>query len=182
MARSKPELERDKNFVAEHYLKGYSVRAIALMLSKHVGIEKYVSYRTIHNDLNKLLKEWEKDRIDDINKQKLIELEKINKLERTYWMAWDKSIEDYEKKSKKLMGQVGTDKDGNPIKPTQQEIQTINMVNFGNPAYLSGVEKCIERRCRILGIDAPERIDVTSQGKGFFDFLRETSAEETEDE
>lgn len=33
------------------------------------------------------------------------------------------------------------------------------------PAYLDGVLKCIERRCKLLGIDAPQKLDVTSKGQ-----------------
>lgn len=177
-SRQKHEIERDKQFITELYLKGHSCRSIALQLCKHVGNEKYLTYRTVSNDINKLLSEWEKDRIDDIHKQKVIELEKINKLERTYWMAWEKSIEDYEKKAKKVKGPLGKDRNGNPLNPTEQEMQTTNMINFGNPSYLAGIERCIERRCKILGIDAPQKVDITSKGKGFLDFLKESSEDE----
>lgn len=179
--RNNNEKERDKQIIAEWYLKGYSCRAIALKLSEKVGIENYLSYRTVSSEIKKLLKEWQTDRIDDINHQKTLELEKLNKLERTYWDAWEKSIEDYERKTKKIKGKVGTGSDGNPLRPSEQELYTTEIVSFGNPSYLSGVERCIERRCKILGIDAPQKHDLTSKGKGFFDFLSEASQEENEE-
>ena len=33
---------------------------------------------------------------------------------------------------------------------------------LGNPAYLAGVMSCIERRCKILGLDAPTKIAPTA--------------------
>lgn len=35
----------------------------------------------------------------------------------------------------------------------------------GDPRFLAGVQKCIERRCKILGFDAPQGVDVTSGGR-----------------
>lgn len=34
------------------------------------------------------------------------------------------------------------------------------------PAYLAGVMKCVERRCRILGLDAPKRQEFSGPGGG----------------
>lgn len=39
------------------------------------------------------------------------------------------------------------------------------MVNMGDPRYLAGVQWCIEIRCKLLGIEAPKRVDVTSAGE-----------------
>jgi hypothetical protein len=177
MVRQKFERERDKQYITEWYLKGYSCRSIAVYLSEKVGIPNYLSYKTISKEVAYIISEWQKERIDDINHQKTIELEKLNKLERTYWMAWEKSIEDYEKKAKKMKGPLGFDKKGEQLKPTEQELHSISMTSFGNPSYLSGIERCIERRCKILGIDAPQKHDITSNGIGFADFLKTTSNE-----
>lgn len=163
--RTNGEKERDYNFITEMYLKGYSCRVIAARLCEHVKNPKYLTYRQVNNDINAILKQWHNDRITDINKQKTIELEKIHKLEQEYWRAWEKSIEDFEKKSKKLKGSVGLDRDGKPKSPSEQEISTTEMISMGNPAYLAGIERCIERRCKILGIDAPQKMDVTSGGE-----------------
>lgn len=32
----------------------------------------------------------------------------------------------------------------------------------GNPSFLAGVERCIERRCKLLGLDAPQKIAPTT--------------------
>jgi hypothetical protein len=38
----------------------------------------------------------------------------------------------------------------------------------GNPSWLAGVERCVERRCKLLGLDAPEkrRYEHTGEGGG----------------
>ena len=35
----------------------------------------------------------------------------------------------------------------------------------GNPAFLAGVERVIERRCRLLGLAAPEKVAVVAPVK-----------------
>jgi hypothetical protein len=40
----------------------------------------------------------------------------------------------------------------------------------GNPSWLAGVDKCIERRCKLLGLDAPVKTDL-SINQTFADFV-----------
>lgn len=173
--REKHIVDRDRQEVSTLYLKGYSSRQIANAISDKFAPYS-VSYVTVSKDIKWLLKEWLKNTVTDIDQLKGRELEKLNILEQTYWTAWEKSIEDYQKKSKKLKGSISADKQGNVTNsPNEQEIATTDMISMGNPAYLAGIERCIERRCKILGVDAPQKHDLTSNGMGFFDFLMESS-------
>jgi hypothetical protein len=36
----------------------------------------------------------------------------------------------------------------------------------GNPAFLAGVMSCIERRCKLLGLDAPVKSELTGKDGG----------------
>jgi hypothetical protein len=36
----------------------------------------------------------------------------------------------------------------------------------GNPAFLAGVMSCIERRCKLLGLDAPAKAELTGKDGG----------------
>jgi hypothetical protein len=160
-ARRPERVEQDRNYVAEFYLKGYSTRAIAKMITERVGNGYSVTHNTVSKDIRALLKQWSAERIDDINQRKIIELEKLDKLEHTYWEAWEKSAKDYTKKSTKLAGK----EKGGKIKPNYREVTETEMQAYGNPAYLSGIQWCVEKRCKILGIDAPSKTDHTSKGE-----------------
>lgn len=157
--RSKYEVERDRQIVSEYYLKGHSSRSIAGIVMEKVGKGYSVSHTTISGDIKALLKQWQKERINDIDKVKAVELEKLDKLEQTYWDAWEKSIQDYKRTSLKQKGTTSSSR------PEYREQTTMEMISHGNPAYLAGVERCIERRCKILGIDAPQKIDATTKGE-----------------
>src|SRR5690606_38509682 len=177
--RSKYEAERDRQMVAEYYLKGHSSRSIARLIMDKVGDGYVVSHATISRDIRVLLKQWQKDRINDIDKDKAVELEKLDKLEQTYWEAWEKSIQDYKKTSLKQKGTTYSSR------PEYREQTTMEMISHGNPAYLASVERCIERRCKILGIDAPAKTDLTTKGESlntpFMEILKAASIKEDGD-
>jgi len=183
-ARDKSQRERDRILVSELYLKGYTHRQIANYLKDKFStdlVPYYVSHVTIFKDVNHLIAEWRKSSLVDINDLKVRELEKLNKLENTYWVAWEKSIEDYEKTTKKIsnsgvQGSEVAEKSSNNSPSKRQEMTVSNVKTFGNPSYLQGVERCIERRCKIIGIDAPQKHEIDAN-VGFADFLKMASAD-----
>lgn len=154
--RDKYEKERDREIVKDYYLKGYSFRKIADFVGQVVGNGYTLSFKTVATDVEAILQEWKERRIDDIHTLKIQEIEKINKLENTAWEAWEKSITNYEKTSKKHKDSM---KNG-----TSKELSKTDVITFGNPAYLQLINNCIERRCKILGVDAPEKKELTGKG------------------
>jgi hypothetical protein len=91
-----------------------------------------VSQPTICSDLQAIRAAWLKSALRDFDQHRAQELAKIDHLEVTYWQGWQRSREP---------------RDGEP--------------RDGNPKFLDGVQRCIERRCKLLGIDAPEAHVVT---------------------
>jgi hypothetical protein len=148
--RSKGERERDLNLITELYTKGRSYREIAFEVNQRHG--RSITYQTVSNEIKKLLKEWKESREDIIDHQKYIELEKIDRLERTYWDGYEKSCQPVKKSSTKKKGSV-------------QGVNDIEMIGseetrVGDPRFLDGVKWCIEQRCKIFGINAPQKFDV----------------------
>ncbi len=165
--RVKHEVERDQNITTEFYLKGYSTRAIAAIIGEKVGTGYTTTHKTVSQDIKKLLKQWRDDRIHDISSQKMVELQKLDKLEQTYWDAWEKSVENHRKIINKARGKGGAEK------PFFQEITETEIKEFGEPRYLQGVERCIDKRCKLLGLDAPVKTEL--QDNSFVNFLMHTT-------
>ena len=67
---------------------------------------------------------------------------RIDNLEAVAWDAWEHSKENKETSTTKQVGNVTTEA------TTRLECQS------GNPAFLEMVLKCIDRRCRLMGLDA----------------------------
>jgi hypothetical protein len=172
-AKRKPwEVERDRQIVTEYYLKGYPTRKIAAKITELVGTQEdgevyKLSYKTVSLDVSFLLKQWYAERIHDITNQKLIELTKIDLLEQTYWDAWEKSAQNHKKVINKARGTIGSKT------PDHQEITETEMIEYGEPRYLQGIERCIDKRCKLLGLDAP--IKMEQQDNSFLSFLMHTA-------
>lgn len=139
--RSEAQQERDRREISRLYLQGMYQTDIAAKLG--------LSQSTVSRDIQVLIEEWKIERVYDINEAKARELAKVDNLELEYWEAWHRSQENAEKEIKKAKGAGG--------KASNQEIQKITEGQTGDPRFLSGIQWCIERRCLILGVDAPKK-------------------------
>lgn len=140
--RTSVQREKDRAETAALYLQGWYQVDIA----KRVGIsQQMVSY-----DLKVLQKRWQKSALVDIDKAKGQELAKVDRLEREYWAAWIKS------KEKGVRAKTTTQRDGKTVSVAREADN-----REGDPRFLAGVQWCIERRCKIIGIDAPKRQQIT---------------------
>ena len=153
--RRKPaEVARDRRRIADFYLQGWLQADIA----QEVGL----SQPTISRDLKALQKAWLKSALIDFDAAKAKELAKVDRLEREYWAAWEASKKDKETQT--------TEKIKSTTLRSKAQIRREGQV--GNPSFLVGVQWCIERRCKILGLDAPTGIDLTNRGESFKDIIR----------
>lgn len=145
--RTPAELERDRRNIGRLYLQG--------RLQAEIGDELGIDQSTVSRDLKALQDEWRRERVMDINEAKQKELAKIDVLELTYWEAWERSKENAETETTKMQGAAVAG-----AQPTHVEKQKRVEGQVGDPRFLQGVERCIERRCKILGIDAPQALTV----------------------
>lgn len=120
---------------AELYARGYSQTAIA----EAVG----VSQATVSSDLSGIIRKWQAQQVGDINARRQAELERVNALELAYWAAWDRSVITF-------------------TPPATDDIaEPATLVAAGDPRFLAGVMACIDKRCKLLGLDAPVKSEVT---------------------
>lgn len=143
-ARRRVEITNRRQQVAEMYLRG----AYQTQIAEQLGIDQ----STVSRDLAELRKEWLERSINHIDQKKAIELAKLDQLELTYWDAWERS----KAVATTTISSIGTT--GSSSTTKQEE-------RVGNPSFLDGVLKCINKRCEILGLDAPRRQDLTSGGQ-----------------
>ena len=126
------ELCHRRRQVAELALQGWSQSAIA----DHLG----VSQPTICADVKAIRKEWRESSIRDFDELRLIELQKLDFLEREAWAGWFRS-------QKPAQAAVVTgDGSGNLTKKSMKH-------QIGDPRYLAVVNHCISQRRAILGLD-----------------------------
>jgi hypothetical protein len=144
--RTEIAIRRQK--IAAAYLRGSTQAEIAVNLE--------CDQATVSRDLKALRGEWMKSALIDINEAKARELAKVDALEVEYWTAWKRSQEDAESEITKMQG-------SDPAKPGRLEKQSKREGQSGNPAFLAGVQWCINKRCEIIGVDAPKKSEMTGK-------------------
>jgi len=153
--RSAAQLARDRQRIAGLYLEGKLQADIAEVVG--------VSQSTVSNDLRAIQQEWLQSSLVDFNEARAREIAKIDKLEREYWIAWARSCEDAETSTSKVRGKVQKrqDDEGKFVAEQPAEVAKTSKDRLGDPRFLQGVQWCIDRRCKLLGIDAAQRHELT---------------------
>lgn len=135
--RTPIQIERDRVTIAEKYLQGWS--------QQRIGQEMGLTQQVVSEELKVIRKRWLESSIRDFDEAKSIELAKIDLLEREAWEAWQNS------KKPKL---TKTTKQGTTPKGDIDETTEKVEEREGNKAFMDVVDRCVLRRCAILGIDA----------------------------
>lgn len=144
--------------IAEMYLRGYTQVQIAQELD--------ISQPTVSNDLAAIRDRWRQAALVNFNEREQAELEKIDALEREYLKGYIESKEKRVIKTKKKVPRV-VDEEGNMQVNTDGELETninhrIEYVTaekiireeekVGDPRWLEGIQRCIDQRCKVLGL------------------------------
>jgi hypothetical protein len=139
------QVQQRRTTVARLYLQQRTQGEIA----REVGVDQ----GTICRDLKAIQTEWQRQRLDDFHHGKLRELARIDRLEREYWDAWERSCHDREQTVQERTSAPSGDR---------LKAGTRTEGRDGNSEFLRGVERCIEMRCKILGAFAALKIAPTT--------------------
>lgn len=131
-ARAPIQVLRDQRRISELYLKGKPMHEIAEI----VGLSR----PTVVADLKVIQVQWMTESTTALQEAKARELARLNLLETEYWSGWERSKEDAV-----VVTEEESDEKGFKRK-TQRKGQA------GDPRFLDGVNRCVENRCKILGI------------------------------
>ena len=144
------QIHKDRVEIATLYLQGKRQFEIAQILSTDQAREYTLTQQTISRDLKMIQRDWQRSAIIKFDEARAQELAKIDNLEREYWRAWERS-----KTEKKQTVKQRTE--GAELKELTrvQEWEAI-----GDHRFLEGIQWCINRRCELLGLDAPKRMRI----------------------
>lgn len=161
------------DIISELYKKGNSYRDIRREVMTRLNLECY-SLQTVHKDVQRLLEEWRKERLDNTDQALQLELTRIDDLVKEAWAAWEKSKTDYTQKTAKQKGLPSTDEGGNDeIITVQLEQGSKEFVCTGDPRYLELINKLLIERRKLLGLYAPEKKEL-SGNLSFANLLMQT--------
>jgi hypothetical protein len=149
MPRSTAEeltIESRRCQVAELFLRGIKRQS---ELAQRLGVDR----STVSRDLKVLNARWKEAALRDLDAAKGQELERLDRLEREYWQAWANSQGPHEITTTEQT----TGGDGEKVKAAIRKEE-----QYGDARYLEGVQRCIEQRCKLLGLNAPQKIAPTA--------------------
>lgn len=154
--RTKDERERDLARLSEQYLRGVPQWKIAEMFG--------VSQQQVSRDLRELRRRWLQSSQANMDELIARELAKIDNLEAENWTAWERSFGEHRKDTVKFVGSPPGDVEDGDRPGTEKvatERKTVTEELAGDPRFLQGIDRCIERRCKLLGLEAPAKIAPT---------------------
>lgn len=145
--RTPEQRENDLVFCTDLFLRGYSYRQIADLLNQRnakMGLDyAIVPPMRVYKDLKQLLINWKREHEENIDLYITKELSKLDKIEAELWDAWEMS-------KKRIVSKI-----------RQSGLKTERSETFaGNPRYLDLVLSVQQRRAKLLGLDAPVKVDL----------------------
>jgi hypothetical protein len=143
--RCSDQIRKDRVEIARLYLKGWT--------QAEIGGQLGLSRQQVGYDLEAVRQGWLQSSLMDFNAKKAEELARIDQLEREYRDAWEKSKSGHETTTTE---QTTTADGGRTRAAIRKEEE------HGDPRYLAGVQWCIEQRCKLLGLNAPQKIAPTT--------------------
>lgn len=158
--RTPHQLERDRIFIADLYVRGYTFRDIAYKLNQDLTEREMgytVTFQQVWNDVKRILIDWKRERKETIDQWMQLELRKLDKMEVELWEQWEQSKAGKRKTTIKggevANGQVTGGSLGNMVTES----------TLGNPKFLELLLTLSDRRAKLLGYDAPIRIQSVPQ-------------------
>ena len=146
----------DMQRTAEWYCQGKSIGEIAKLLG--------VDWAQADYDLRKIRAAWTDRAVKSFSEHVAEELAKLDQLEKQAWTAWTWSTQ--RKKEAEREKRALFTKDGSPILRADGKGQAMAVssqrvavkARDGDPRFLAVVFQCIDRRIKLLGLDAPVRV------------------------
>lgn len=169
--RSKLQIARDRARMAELDFAGHSHDEISDIMRLETGLA--ITRRQVGYDLARLHDQWLAEGADTHAKKMVVELKRIDRLERELWKAWQRSQEDAEtiteeqvyleetpkRKKKKGVHQEVDDEwldgDRQPIKS-----KLVRQGQSGNPAFLAQIHAVQQERRRLMNLYAASKAEV----------------------
>ena len=139
------DTERLTTRIGELYMQRKTLRQISEIVSPEFRPDGPIySDQAIRKHILKIRQEWRTSRVDNYEAKIDLELSRIDLLEASALAAWERSKGKYV---------TVTEKDSESGKEVTRKIETL----AGDPRFLDQALKCVNKRCELLGLDAPKR-------------------------
>lgn len=161
--RTRDQREFDLSFCSNLFLRGYTYKEISERLNEENarrGVGYTISRQMVYWDMQQLLIEWKRERMDNIDDYVTQELRKLDKMEVELWEAWERSKtgKTREKNRQNAKPRKVLEDGDNPEYYGYEE--TTTETSAGNPRFLDLLLNVQQRRAKMLGFDAPIKVEI----------------------
>ena len=147
----------DRKLIEDWTLEGKGYEAIAELLNARPNWPYTLSSRTVWKDVLFLRKKWIAETTAERSEWVSRELKTLNKVEAELWDAWRRSREALTKE----MGKFGAPEvDGGKAKLKEKKLT--KEIQVGDAYYLKLILDVQERRAKLIGLDAPTKMESKS--------------------
>ena len=163
-AQAKARIASRRVRVAELLLQGKTYRQIAAEL-------KVKSTKTIFDDVEGVIAEWKAEQKHNVDAWVALELSKVGRIEEQSWSAWERSQRDAETiatETATVTIRAGRGHDSVEVPALSNKETRTRKGQVGDPRFLDAALKCVVKRCELLGLDRPKKLDL---GNGTVVFL-----------
>jgi hypothetical protein len=175
MNRAEFAVHARRHRVASFYLQGKFQSDIAQL----VGI----SQQQVSHDLKALHTLWLQEMVQDLDARKSVELKRLDRIEVAAWEGWERSLQPREITLTEATEGGETTVEGVRVpRPATRKASMRKEGQAGDPRFLQTVQKCVERRCAILGLNAPTTLHVDDEMSGLSQVLKDLNALRSSDQ
>lgn len=158
--RTDEQREVDLIETAALYVQGWRQDQIAQYISERRPYK--LTQTQISYDIRAIHDRWVHAQLINMDEAKARELSKIDKVEQAAWEAWEKSLQDdIVTESTRIEDNAAAVRNPKGTTYTRGKVTKTAKGGLGNPKYLEIVLKCVGERCRVLGVYAPDKIDIS---------------------
>src|SRR6476661_5605874 len=176
--RNEIEIAHDRAKVCELLNKGYRSRTeIASIINEGRPVNKHISDQQIRNDIEYMSNLYMEKGLEDFNYYRNQLEDEIQLLKRTFYKGYEMSrrnkitleseavvIEDEENYEHLLENGLEDSNDSE-----EKSFQRVGKLREerrleGNPAFLQGVQGCIDRLMKLYGVEAPSKMSLDVKG------------------
>lgn len=154
--RRKRERDREQRLeiIAPLWRKNWTYAEIRKEVMRRLGKEAY-SVGTVCKDVKVLIAQWREQRLNDTEEKITTELARLDQVIREAWEMWEKSKQDYNRKSQSQTGIPVEGENGQQltIKSIQAMMWDAEQRGCGDPRYLDVILKALNQRCKLMGLD-----------------------------
>lgn len=128
---------------------------------KEIAVRLGRSRGQISKDVQKLVEQWQKEAVRNVDELRAEELANNRLIEEEAWRGWDLSLQDGGKIVERLPRGEDEQADADPKTGFLKE--RTSYAQCGDPRFLETLRKLAEDRRKMLGLDAPSRLDVSGK-------------------